>query len=249
MGKALKSLLWLSILMLLAASSCFVALPRPVGFVNDFAQVIDQRTRTELNGIAEKLRDNQGVEVAVVTVASTQPETPKQYATKLFNEWGIGGPEDSGLLILLSVEDREIQVEVGYGLEGVLPDGKVGGILDDFVIPYFIEGDYGKGLLEGTKAFAQALSGESYSRKASRNPDLTGFIIFIIIAAYVTWSARRFPGGPGPRGPLGPGGTVRRPPHPPHPMPPIFRGPKGGGGGFGGFGGGRSGGGGAGRKF
>ncbi|NLY29154.1 MAG: TPM domain-containing protein [Firmicutes bacterium] len=255
MGKALKGWLWFWVPMLLAvsllaASSCFAALPRPVGFVNDFAQVIDQRTRMELNGIAEKLRDNQGIEVAVVTVATTQPETPKQYATKLFNEWGIGGSEDSGLLILLSVEDREIQVEVGYGLEGVLPDGKVGSILDDAVIPYFIEGDYGKGLLEGTKAFAQALSGESYSRKSSRNPDLTGFIIFIFIAAFITLSARRSPSGPGPGGPLGPGGTMRRP-RPPHihPMPPTFRGPRGGGGGFGGFGGGRSGGGGAGRKF
>ena len=81
MGKALKGWLWFWVPMLLAvsllaASSCFAALPRPVGFVNDFAQVIDQRTRMELNGIAEKLRDNQGVEVAVVTVASTQPETP-----------------------------------------------------------------------------------------------------------------------------------------------------------------------------
>ncbi|NLA59360.1 MAG: TPM domain-containing protein [Firmicutes bacterium] len=249
MRKALKSLLWFWMLMLLAASSCFAALPKPVGFVNDFAQLIDQRTRMELNDIAERLRDKQGIEIAVVTVATTQPETPKQYATKLFNEWGIGGPEDSGLLILLALEDREIQVEVGYGLEGVLPDGNVGAILDDAVIPYFVEGDYSKGLLEGTKAFAQALSGESYSRKASRNPDLIGFIIFIFIAALVTWSARRSPSGPGPRGPLGPGGTMRRTPYPPHPMPPVFRGPRGGGGGFGGFGGGRSGGGGAGRKF
>ena len=248
MGRALKSFIWLLALMILAASSCFAALPKPVGFVNDFAQVIDQRTRAELNSIAEGLRDSQGIEVAVVTINSAQPDTPKQYATQLFNEWGIGGPEDSGLLILLAVEDREIQVEVGYGLEGVLPDGKVGGILDDAVIPYFAEGDFAKGLLEGTKAFAKALSGESYSRRESRNPDVTGFIIFLIIAIIASLSARRSPSGPGPGGPLGPGGTVRRPPYP-RPMPPVFRGPKGGGGGVGGFGGGRSGGGGAGRKF
>ncbi len=250
MGKPLKALLCVLVL-LLTASIAFAALPKPVGFVNDFAQVIDRRTQEELNAISEKLKDNQGIEVAVVTVVSTQPETPKQYATKLFNEWGIGGPEDSGLLILLAVEDREIQVEVGYGLEGVLPDGKVGGILDDFVIPHFVKGDYSKGLLEGTKAFAQALAGESYTTAASRNPDLVGFIIFIIIAILVTWLARRSPSGPGPTGPLGPRGTVHRSPypHPTPPMPPIFRGPKGGRGGFGGFGGGRSGGGGAGRKF
>ena len=80
-----------------------------------------------------------------------------------------------------------------------------------------------QGFAEGTKAFAQALSGETTAVKRAGILYLTGFIIFIIIAAYVTClSARRFPGGPGPRGPLEPGGTVRRP-HTPHPMPPIFR--------------------------
>lgn len=236
--KAFKNRLLVVILFLLATASCFAALPRPVGYVNDFANVIGRDHRRQMEDVAIALRDEQGVELAVVTIRTAAPLTPKDYATQLFNEWGIGGPEDSGLLILLSVDDREIQVEVGYGLEGVLPDGKVGAILDQAVVPHLAKGEYGQGLLAGAKVFKGELAGEHYELAREDDDWLMAFIIFILIAVIVTYLYRR-------QDPKGPGGTVHRP-RPIH-VPRFPHG--GGGGGFGGFGGGRSGGGGAGRKF
>jgi uncharacterized protein len=248
MPKVLKAGGWLLMLLLVVSVSCLAAFPKPVGFVNDFAQVINRSYSIEMDSVAKALQDSRGVEMAIVTINSSEPITPKEYATQLFNEWGIGGPEDSGLLILLAMEEREIQVEVGYGLEGVLPDGKVGGILDEAVIPYFAKGDYGRGLLEGARAFKAELAEESYARRKEDNSGLWGFVIFLVIVAIIYLSKARTPAGPtGPSGPVGPGGTVSRPR--PVYRPPVSRGPRGGSGGFGGFGGGRSGGGGAGRKF
>lgn len=237
MQKAFHRRFLIVILLLLATASCFAALPRPVGYVNDFANVIGRDHRQQMEDVATSLKEEHGVELAVVTIRTAAPLTPKDYATQLFNEWGIGGPEDSGLLILLSVDDREIQVEVGYGLEGVLPDGKAGAILDQAVVPHLAKGEYGQGLLAGAKVFKGELAGEHYELGRREDDWLVAFVIFILIAVIVTYLYRR-------QEPKGPGGTVHRP----RPVR-VPRFPHGGGGGFGGFGGGRSGGGGAGRKF
>ena len=242
MSRVLKTTGLIALLLIVISVGCWAALPKPVGFVNDFAGVIDGESASQIAELATSLRENQGVELAVVTVQSARPTTPKDYATQLFNEWGIGGPEDSGLLILLVTGEREIQVEVGYGLEGVLPDGKVGSILDRTVIPYFTKGQYGKGLLEGAKAFKAELADESYDTQEGDDEFLASFVIFLIIVVGIYISYRK--------GPKGPRGTVFRtgPVYPGTVRPPRSSGgPRGGG--FGGFGGGRSGGGGAGRKF
>lgn len=237
----------LTALILIIFSLCgYASFPRPRGFVNDFAGVIDRDSANRITELANSLKEQQGIELAVVTIRTAKPTTAKDYATSLFNEWGIGGPEDSGLLMLLAMEEREIQIEVGYGLEGVLPDGKVGGILDKAVVPYFAKGEYGKGFLEGAKAFQKELSGESYAKNKSDDEFMASLIIFLIIAAIIYLSARKGPDVPkGPRGTVRPGpiypGTIR--------PPRSSSGPRGGGGSSGGFGGGRSGGGGAGRKF
>ena len=117
------------VLVVLWAQLASAQFPAPQGYVNDFAKVIDQRSRAELEVVAAQLKKEQGIELAVVTIQTTDPYDPTEYRTRLFEEWGIGGPEDSGLLILLAMEERAIEVETGYGLEGVLPDGKVGAYL------------------------------------------------------------------------------------------------------------------------
>ncbi len=223
---------------LLAANT----VPQPLGFVSDFANVMDNRSRAEIQLIAEALQREQGVELAVVTMSSVKPSTPMEYKTTLFNAWGVGGPEDSGVLILLDLEEREVVVEIGYGIEGALPDGKVGAILDQFVIPHFAQGNYGQGMVQGANALRAELLGESFV-KAEAKPEasewIRTFLIFIAIAIFISMRSRHLPPG-------GPSGRNRRYPM----MGGGFGGSnRSGGGGFGGFGGGRSGGGGAGRKF
>ncbi len=236
-------------MILVFSHTALAEFPDPVGYVNDFANVLSNTSRTEINRIAQSLAENQGVELAVVTIPSIEPETPEYYAVELFSKWGIGGPEDSGLLILVVTESRDIKVEVGYGLTGTLPSGKVGAILDQFVVPHLRNNDYSTGLVEGAKAYQAELVGESFllETQSEGGRDMNALLIFIVIAFIVSAMARRRP----PNDPTGPssgsGGGRHRPVIVPTRMP--RSGGRPGGGGFGGFGGGRSGGGGAGRKF
>jgi uncharacterized protein len=151
---------FLAFLFLLSAAffSSAQEFPKPVGFVNDFAGVLDSSQAGELNALLTALEENTTAEVAVVTINSTAPLDTKAYAVGLLENWGIGKKgKDNGLLILLALQERRIEVETGYGLEGILPDSKVGRILDDYVVSHLKAGDYGVGLVEGTKAFAQVI--------------------------------------------------------------------------------------------
>lgn len=223
------------------------------GYVNDFANILDQRSRAELELITSKLRDEQGIELAIVTIPTTAPEDPKSYITGIFGEWGVGGPEDSGLMILLSLEEGAIEVETGYGLEGTLPDGLVGAVIDQEGLDHFKKRDYGRGLVNMSQAYANILAGEEFAIKEERGGSgwLSAFVIFILIVVLLN-RARRYPPG-GTSGGSGGGGGTRGPviiPRTPTRMGPTRSGGFGGSSGrSGGFGGGRSGGGGAGRRF
>lgn len=256
MPNKIRKILWPSgvlILILILASSVLAAFPAPRGYVNDFANVLDQRSKAELQVIAEQLKKDQGIELAVVTLSSTEPLDPKEYITALFNEWGVGGPEDSGLMMLLAVAEGAIEVEPGYGLEGVLPDGLIGAVIDQEGMPHFTKRDYSEGLTAMARAYASILAGEKFEiaeEKKEGSGWFSSFIIFLLIVLMLRRNRNFPPGGTG-----GGGGRARRTVIIPGPtMGPRM--PRGGGfggskppGGFGGFGGGRSGGGGAGRRF
>lgn len=259
--KSRRWILWSSVIVLLVfllGSSVLAAFPNSQGFINDFANVLDQRNKAELRLIADKLKSDQGIELAVVTLPTTDPLEPKEYTTGLFNEWGIGGPEDSGLLILLSIAEGAIEVEPGYGLEGALPDGLIGAVIDQEGIPHFKNGDYAKGLVEMARSYANILAGETFEVKKEEERGsgwITSFIVFMLIVILLRRSRRYPTGGAGGSTGGGSGGT-RRPVIIPGPTTSIPRMPRGGGFGgggsrprSGGFGGGRSGGGGAGRRF
>lgn len=131
------------------------AFPAASGYVNDFAGVLPAPVRDRLEAELTALERDTGAEVAVAVVARTAPETPKMYAVQLFEAWGIGKRgRDNGVLFLVAMEERRVEVEVGYGLEGILPDGKVGALLDRHVVPRFREGDMAGGIAAGVTALA-----------------------------------------------------------------------------------------------
>ena len=122
--------------------------PKPLGYVNDYARIIDQQGVEYINSVIEHTEQNTTSEIAVVTLNSINESglTPKMYAVELFQKWGIGKKDkDNGVIILLVLDQRRIEIEVGYGLEGVLPDGKVGRIIRDR-IDYFKNNSYSEGL-------------------------------------------------------------------------------------------------------
>ncbi|MEZ5293977.1 MAG: TPM domain-containing protein [Vicinamibacterales bacterium] len=126
-------------------------LPDHVGKVNDFAGVLDAGQRTALDAQLADLERATSAEVAVVTMRTLGGQTVEEYATALFNAWGIGKADrDNGVLILVALQERAMRIEVGYGLEGVLPDGLAGAVIRETFTPPFVAGDYRRGLLEGT---------------------------------------------------------------------------------------------------
>jgi uncharacterized protein len=137
--------------------------PRQSGvWVTDMAGILSNETESQINQMISQLEAQNGTEMAVVTVPKTAPaDTPKTFATELFNYWGVGKKgKDNGVLFLISVGDRRVEIETGYGVEAILPDAKVGNIIDSQIIPRFKKGDFAGGTLAGTKALVVILESE-----------------------------------------------------------------------------------------
>ncbi len=227
--------------------------PQPTGYVNDFAEVIDAETEARLTNLCREVEQKTGAEIVVATVRSVGDYDYADYANRLFEKWGIGKKgKDNGVLFFLTTGERKVRIEVGYGLEGALPDITVGRILDNHVIPDFRRGNYGAGILSGVQAIAGAIAEEAgveitgavrprLNRSDSRRPQqgipwklLLLLLFFLFGGSRWFWPMILMGGGGRRRGGGGWGGGF---------------GGGFGGGGFGGFGGGGSGGGGAGRSF
>lgn len=158
-------------------------------WVSDMANVLSQETEQRLNQKISELEAQNGTEIAVVTVRDTASEaSPKDFATALFNHWGVGKADaDNGVLWLHSVGDRRVEIETGYGVEGMLPDARVGRIIDQVVIPEFRRDDFDAGTLAGVEALVAILSGEEFQLPGD-SPQVDAFSEFGI-GAIVLWAA------------------------------------------------------------
>ncbi len=119
-----------------------IASLRPSNYVNDFGGVLDAATQARLNDLCRQVDQKAQAQIAVVTVKSTDGQDIVSYAVALYQKWGIGAKgKDRGVLILLATQDRKYWTTVGYGLEPILPDGKVGGFGRE-AVPLLRSGDY-----------------------------------------------------------------------------------------------------------
>ena len=138
---------------LLALHARLLAAPlTPQGSVSDFANLLTPETKTALQALLRDTEQQTTAEIAVVTVPSLDGETVEQYANRLFKEWGIGKKGvNNGVLVLVAPTERKVRIEVGYGLEPVLPDGLAGEIIRTDFLPQFKNGDYPRGILDGVR--------------------------------------------------------------------------------------------------
>jgi uncharacterized protein len=217
--------------------------PKPAGYVSDTAGIMGEwGAKTET--LCREIERRTTSEVAVLTVKTTVPLDAQQYAQQVFDRWKIGKKgKDNGVLILVAVDDRKVWIATGYGIEGVLPDGKAGEIRDRVLRPLFRQSRYGEGIYMGVKAVGSVLEGGAVGAPAKTARKRTGiplpYLLLLLVAVpfLILRSILSGPfgayrrGGGGYYGGFGGGG---------------FGGGGFGGGGFGGFGGGSSGGGGAG---
>lgn len=136
--------------LLVALTPADVPNPRASGgWVSDGANVIAADAEQRINGRLDALARDLGVEVALVTVQDVDG-TPKEFATELFNRWGVGNKEaNNGLLVLLVMGQRRLEMETGYGLEPILPDGWLGSMQQEAMVPAFKRGAFGEGLEVG----------------------------------------------------------------------------------------------------
>lgn len=149
----------------IAAAEPLGSIPNPrtrdSTWVTDMPRALDAATVAQLNAMIGELERNTSAELAVVVVSSLDGQSVEEFAEKLFKMWGIGkAGKDNGLLLLWSTGDRKVRIEVGYGLEGTIPDGKAGAILDAYVIPKFKAGQFDEGLIAGVAALAMALGNQ-----------------------------------------------------------------------------------------
>jgi uncharacterized protein len=251
---ALLATLWLFCAATVLAQPKF---PPPKGYVNDFAGVVDAASAQSIERLCLEVQQKTGAQMALVTLNSLDGGDAQDTANRLFEAWGIGQKgKNNGILLLDAITERRVWIEVGYGLEGILPDGKVGAIRDQYLTPLPREGRRGEGYLTALSAIAQVIADDagvkldgtvvSAPRGSSRRNAPPGFIwIFFLFFILMAMFRRRrrgsgigggwpwlFMGGPGGFGGGGGGGGFG-----------SF------GGGFGGFGGGMSGGGGAGGGY
>ena len=128
------------------------------GCVHDFAGIIPQEIRGELETACIQTESETTAEIAIVTVSSLEGMTVEEYAYKLFNSWGIGQREyNNGVLFLVAPNERRTRIEVGYGLEELLTDGLAGEIINQIIIPYFRNGEMAQGIREGALSISKTL--------------------------------------------------------------------------------------------
>jgi uncharacterized protein len=232
---------------------------RPTNYVNDFAGVLSPQTQQSLNDLCAQVDREAHAQIAVVTIRSLEGIPIEEFATALEEKWKVGPKgSDRGILVILATNDRRWRIEVGYGLEGILPDGKTGNIGRQMV-PYLRQGNYDQAVNIAVTQVAQTIAAEAGVRlnpAPVRGPpnrqvhtltfgQLVGLgLLFLLILFFLARAGGSgllgfligmffgggWGGGGGRRGGGDWGGGD---------------GGDGGGGGFGGFGGGSSGGGGA----
>jgi uncharacterized protein len=233
-----------------------VAQLHPTDYVNDFAGVLDKGTVAQLDDICQQIDQKAHAQIAVVTIKSLDGADVVSYAVDLYQKWGIGAKgKDRGVLILLAVQDRKYWTTVGYGLEAILPDGKVGGFGRE-AVPLLRQNNYSGAVSLMTARVADVIAQDAGvqltnvqqpASEPQQQPDTRmsagGVVILVVVILLVLLTPLRrvlfwfllfggrgggFGGGSWGGGGFGGGG---------------------GGGSFGGFGGGSTGGGGAGGSW
>jgi len=250
-------LLWAGIGLLIhsaVASDELLDKLQPQGMVTDVAGVFEPGSKAGLEQFLGSVKAAAVAEIAVVTLPSLEGGQIEDVANRLFAKWGIGQKgKDNGVLLITALEERSVRIEVGYGLEGILPDARTGRLLDEVVIPRFKEGQVAAGLADGAVAIARIVAQEAGVALTNAVPvgvtssnlmsvaqpaeqmtfgeALFTLIFLLVIVVLIIIGAKR-----GIKGGSGSGGS-------------SSRSSSSSGSGFGGFGGGRSGGGGASRSW
>ncbi len=154
-------LLMLVVAASLAAAEDVTKMPKPTGYVDDYAGVMTPEGKAQVEAICREVHDKTKAQIFFVTIRSLDGSTIESFANDLFHNWKIGEKKtDRGILVLLAIKEHKRRIEVGYGLEGILPDAKAGDIGRDMV-PALKTANYDQAALTGVTEVAQVIAGDS----------------------------------------------------------------------------------------
>jgi len=137
-------------------------IPGYSSYVNDYAGVITEKDKASMESVAKEVEDKTGAQIAVLTVKSMAPYASiEDFGMAVAEKWKVGQKDkDTGIIIILAMEERKVRIEVGYGLEGIFNDARAGRILDNTILPYFRGGDFSAGLRRGMFKIADTIGTE-----------------------------------------------------------------------------------------
>lgn len=156
---------WLGLALLLAAQWVQAQELAPVPALDspvvDTTGTLDPATVRQLEAQALALQERKGSQLQVLVVASTRPEDIAQYAVRVYDQWRLGREGvDDGLLLVVATQDRRVRIEVGYGLEGAIPDATASRVIQEYLVPRFRAGDFAGGIAEATAVLVGLVDGE-----------------------------------------------------------------------------------------
>jgi uncharacterized protein len=139
--------------------------------VVDTTGTLDAATRQQLEQQALALQQRKGSQLQVLVIPSTAPETIEQYAVRAFESFKLGRKGvDDGLLLVVAKDDRKVRIEVGYGLEGAIPDITAGRVIQEYMVPKFRQGDYAGGIADATGQLVKLVDGEPLPEPVASHP-------------------------------------------------------------------------------
>jgi uncharacterized protein len=183
---------WLACCLLIFACTAHadeVAVPKLAARVTDLTGTLSPNQRAALEERLRAFEAQKGSQVAVLMIPTTQPETIEQYSIRVVEQWKLGRKGvDDGVLLLVAKDDHKARVEVGYGLEGALPDVTAKRIVAEDIAPHFKQGDFYGGIVAGITRITSVLEGEPLPAPRSRqgtDGDMGGYLFILFIAAIV----------------------------------------------------------------
>lgn len=204
LGSLVLAILFLLVL-LPGARAAQAPVPELKNWVTDTTGTLDSNTQAHLTQTLADLEKRKGSQIAVLVVPSTGDDTIESYARRVFDQWRLGRKKvDDGILFVVAKDDRQLRIEVGYGLEGAVPDLLAGRVIHEQVTPRFKQGDYAGGITAGVESLVKLVDGEALpppvaNSKADTNEDSPAVMLlplavmtFFMPAAFAAFAAGIF---------------------------------------------------------
>jgi len=172
----------------LASAQSLQPVPELQARVTDLAGLLANNQQTALESRLADLEQRTGSQLAVLTVETTQPEAIESYAIRVVDAWQLGRENfDDGVLLLVAVNDRSVRIDVGYGLEGAIPDAIAFRIIDRLIVPRFADGDFAGGINAAVDALSAAIEGEELPLpdRPQESIDLESLLPIVLVGAFI----------------------------------------------------------------